>query len=82
MASVGERAEQLRKERGWTKTELARRTGLHPQHIYKVLSGERSRVEADTIVALARAFGVSADYLLGLTGDDGRRSEQGRGLPV
>ena len=36
------------------------------QHIYKVLTGQRKHGTADTLAALARVFGVSADYLLGL----------------
>jgi transcriptional regulator with XRE-family HTH domain len=67
MESIAERAEALRLDKGWTKTELARRTKLHHAHLYKVLSGERRNVTADTVRALAQAFGVTADYLLGLS---------------
>lgn len=66
MEGFAERVEALRRHRGWTKAELARRTGLHTQHLYKILSGERSRVEAQTIIALARAFRISTDQLLGI----------------
>ena len=45
MEGFAERVEALRRHRGWTKAELARRTGLHTQHLYKILSGERSRIE-------------------------------------
>jgi plasmid maintenance system antidote protein VapI len=31
--------------------------------------GERMRIEGETILKLCRALGVSADYLLGLTGE-------------
>jgi transcriptional regulator with XRE-family HTH domain len=69
MYEIAARVEALRQHKGWTKAELAKRARLHPQHIYKVLSGERSRIEAATIRALALAFTVSSDYLLGLTDD-------------
>ena len=52
---------------GWTRRELAKRAGLHEQHLAKVERGNRQHVEADTIVALADALNVSTDYLLGRT---------------
>jgi transcriptional regulator with XRE-family HTH domain len=66
---IAARIERLRRRRGWTKAELARRAGLHQQGLYKILSGERTRFEARTLVALARALRVSADVLLGLAED-------------
>jgi transcriptional regulator with XRE-family HTH domain len=67
MDDIATRIEQLRCERGWSKATLAQRAHLHPQHIYKILSGERTRMEVKTVIALARAFEVTTDYLLGLT---------------
>jgi transcriptional regulator with XRE-family HTH domain len=69
MESFGERVLAIRTERGWTRRELARRSGLHEVHLSKVETGERKRLEADTIIALAQALQVSTDYLLGLTDD-------------
>lgn len=69
MESFGERVLAIRNERGWTRRELARRSGLHEVHLAKVEVGERKRVESETLIALAQAFGVSTDYLLGLTDD-------------
>lgn len=66
MATISHRVEQLRQDRGWTKAELARRTGLHQQQIYKVLARDRKRMDAQTIMALARAFRVTTDTLLGM----------------
>ena len=64
--NIGARAEALRQEKGWTRAELARRSGLNPVHVWKVLRGERPRVEAETVRRLARAYGVTTDYLLGM----------------
>jgi transcriptional regulator with XRE-family HTH domain len=71
MDSIAERVDALRREKGWSKVELARRSQLHQQHIYKVLAGERKHISVDTVIALARAFGVSTDYLLGLQAGHG-----------
>ena len=69
MESFGERVLAIRTERGWTRRELARRCGLHEVHLSKVETGERKRLEADTVIALAQALQVSTDFLLGLTDD-------------
>ena len=69
MASFGDRVASLREEHGWARRELARRSGLHEQHLLKIEQGLRKRVESETIISLALVFGVSADYLLGLTDD-------------
>jgi transcriptional regulator with XRE-family HTH domain len=64
--NIAARVEQCRRERGWTRAELARRSRLNPTHLWKVLDGQRPRVEAETVRRLARAFGVTTDYLLGM----------------
>jgi transcriptional regulator with XRE-family HTH domain len=67
MEHFGQRVIDLRDKYGWTRRELARRSGLHEQHLLKIEQGLRKRIEGDTVIRLARAFACSADYLLGLT---------------
>jgi len=78
MESFGERVLAIRTERGWTRRELARRSGLHEVHLSKVETGERKRLEADTVIALAQALQVSTDYLLGLTDNPRPRRRQAK----
>jgi transcriptional regulator with XRE-family HTH domain len=66
MKNFGQRVIGLREKQGWTRRELAKRSGLHEQHLLKIEQGLRKRIEGDTIIRLARAFQCSADYLLGL----------------
>jgi transcriptional regulator with XRE-family HTH domain len=66
MENFGQRVIDLREKCGWTRRELAKRSGLHEQHLLKIEQGLRKRIEGDTIIRLARAFACSADYLLGL----------------
>jgi transcriptional regulator with XRE-family HTH domain len=73
--SIAERVETLRKEKGWTKTELARRSGLNQMHVYKICAGIRTKIEAETIRKLARAFGTTTDYLLGMDAEDESENE-------
>ena len=70
MEHFGQRVIDLREKHGWTRRELAKRSGLHEQHLLKIEQGLRKRIEGDTIIRLARAFACSADYLLGLQEDE------------
>lgn len=67
--SFGYYLHQAMDKGGWSQQTLALRSGVHRQQIYKLLHGERSEPRADTIRRIARALGVSADYLLGLSDD-------------
>jgi transcriptional regulator with XRE-family HTH domain len=64
--NIADRVERLRKEKGWTKRELARRARINETHLYKICAGHRPRVEAETVRRLAYAFGVTTDHLLGM----------------
>lgn len=66
MEGFGQRVTELRERHGWTRRELAKRSGLHEQHLLKIEQELRKRIESDTVIRLARALGCSADYLLGL----------------
>ena len=65
MEGFGQRVITARMQQGWTRRELAKRAGLHEQHLANVERGNRYRIEAETIIKLADALQVSTDYLLG-----------------
>lgn len=69
MEGFGTRVLKLRDQHGWTRRELARRSGLHENHLRKVEMGERMHIEGETIIKLCRALGCSADYLLGISAE-------------
>ena len=56
----------LMKEKGINKRRLALDLGISPGHFADWESG-KSKPTADRIVTIAKYFGVSTDYLLGLT---------------
>lgn len=58
----------LRQERGVSQTKLAKEVGVSPGNVGDWEIG-RSKPGYAAIVELSRFFGVSADYLLGLTSD-------------
>jgi len=69
MEDFARRLVMVREAQGWTRRELAKRAGLHEQHLAKVERGDRPRVEGETICKLALALHCSADYLMGLADD-------------
>ena len=60
------RLKELRKETGKKQDELAARLGVTRQAISRYEKGERD-LDTDTVRRLCEIFGVSADYLLGLS---------------
>jgi len=66
MEGFEQRVILARSKKGWTRRELAKRAGLHEQHLANVERGNRHRIEAETIIKLARALGCTTDYLLGV----------------
>lgn len=74
MEGFGQRVTELRERYGWTRRELAKRSGLHEQHLLKIEQELRKRIEGETVIRLARALGCSADYLLGLKEEEETRT--------
>jgi transcriptional regulator with XRE-family HTH domain len=61
--TLGERIQKLRQEHGYSQEELAAQLGLSRQAIGQMEKGERS-IDALELAALAKAFGVSADWII------------------
>lgn len=66
---IGERLQDIRKDHKDTQQALADK--LHAS-LYAVRCWEQSKSDPshDTLVAICKLYGVSADYLLGLTDED------------
>jgi transcriptional regulator with XRE-family HTH domain len=77
-APIGERLRRVRRGQDLTQEQLAVKAAINVITISRLETGTAKAVYADTVAALARALGVSADYLLGLKetcGDGGRRND-------
>jgi transcriptional regulator with XRE-family HTH domain len=61
--SFGEKLKHLRKNKGWSQDKLGEVVKIHGRHIGKYELGQVMPT-ADAIVRIAKAFGVSTDYLL------------------
>ncbi|MEK7391011.1 MAG: helix-turn-helix transcriptional regulator [Fibrobacterota bacterium] len=56
----GKKLRQMRKEKGWTQTDLASRTGISQPTIADY-EGDRKQPTLPRIQAIAQAFGVGVD---------------------
>ncbi len=65
MEKFRERLKELRLEKGLTQKQLAENIGSVQSAVYYWENGQRIP-NALSIIAIAKFFGVSADYLLGL----------------
>jgi transcriptional regulator with XRE-family HTH domain len=61
--TLGQRLARIRKERGFTQSEVAKRTGL-TQVLVSDYERERLRLTAEMAVRFVEALGISADELL------------------
>lgn len=62
MATLADRLRRLRRDRGWTQVEAAAEAGISRAHIGKLETGGDTP-GLDSLVKLARAYGVTLDYL-------------------
>lgn len=63
----GQRLREIRELRAWTQEELAEKAGLAASVVSHYETGVRRKPSADNLVKLAKALGVTVDYLLGRT---------------
>ena len=65
--TIQERLKDLRVERGLTLEQLADQTGLSKSALGKYEADDFKDISPFSIVTLAKFYGVSTDYLLGMT---------------
>lgn len=65
--TIGERIEELRRDKGWSQQQLAERIFVSKSQVSRIESGETKTVSSEMLIAFANVFNVSADYLLGIT---------------
>ena len=64
---IKERMEDLRNRRKLTLKEVAEKTGIDYSTLSRIENGNVKKVGDDVLLKLARFFGVSTDFLLGIT---------------
>jgi len=65
--TIAKRCAKLREERNLSLQEVADRAGLSKSHVWELEQGRSRNPTVDTAVRLARAFGVTLDYMAGLS---------------
>jgi transcriptional regulator with XRE-family HTH domain len=68
--TLGQRMKALREKRGLGLRELARRAGVHHPTLSQLEHGVIEDVTTGTAKKIARALGVSVDYLIGMYEDE------------
>jgi transcriptional regulator with XRE-family HTH domain len=63
------RLEKALEYRGWTQTELSRRSGLHVTQVNKLLRRHNPKARIETLRQLAEALQISTEYLMGFSED-------------
>lgn len=61
----GQRIERLRSELGWTQVQLARKLNVAKQTVSN-WENDNIQPSIEMLVRIAKLFGVTTDYLLGL----------------
>lgn len=69
MATFGEKIKELRKKAGLTLDQLAEMTGSSKSYVWEVENKNPPRPSAEKIDRIAKALGVTADYLMDAKAD-------------
>lgn len=72
MPNLSDRLQELQKQSGILKKDIAQAVGLSIMGYYRYERGERQPT-ADVLISLADYFDVSLDYLVGRSDDPKRR---------
>lgn len=62
-----ERIQDLLKEKGLTQEQLAKKINISVSTLNRYISGQTDKISTENIIAIAKEFGVTTDFLLGLT---------------
>lgn len=68
--NLGERIALKRVEKGWSQRELGKRAGLSHAQVSDLERGRRRTAGLDVAKKIARALGVSLDWLAGTWDED------------
>ena len=59
---IGSKLTDLMKERDTNANELAAKAGVPPTTIYSLIRRDSNRVDIDSLIKIAKALGVTAEY--------------------
>jgi transcriptional regulator with XRE-family HTH domain len=79
---LGQRIRQARERKGWSQRELARQAQVRQAIISELETGKKTDTIGIILKRLARALGVSVDFLLGTFEDDDQGDDEPAGVVV
>jgi transcriptional regulator with XRE-family HTH domain len=79
---IGQRVQQRRQRLGWTQEDLAHASKVRQATISRIEQGQRKNPGADVIRRLARALGVTSDWLIGMYEDDDQEDGEPAGMEL
>lgn len=59
---IGSKLTQIMKEQNTNANELAAKAGIPAQTVYSLIRRDASKVDIDTLIKIAHALGVTAEY--------------------
>lgn len=59
---IGSKLTELMKQQNTNANELAQRAGVPATTVYSLIKRDSNRVDIDSLIKIARALGVTADY--------------------
>ncbi len=59
---IGTKLTELMKQQNTNANELAQRAGVPATTVYSLIKRDSNRVDIDSLIKIARALGVTADY--------------------
>jgi len=62
-----ERIQDLLKEKDMTQEQLAKAINISVSTLNRYISGQTDKISTENVIAIAKVFGVTTDFLLGLT---------------
>jgi len=76
----GRRVTQMREKRGFSQQELATKAGTSYQTIWRIENGKHAEPGIYIARGIARALGVTMDYLCGVNDDESELLPTGQDL--
>ncbi len=73
---MGERIRRRRMALGWNQGRLAEEAQMPQGHISRFEHGQYVTINPEKLVAIAKALGVTTDWLLGLTSESEDKATQ------
>ena len=67
LSTLADRLKALRKEKDVRQEDVSKATGIHAASLSRYENGKRTNIGRDELIKLSNYYGVSMDYIVGLS---------------